>query len=83
MLNRFPFIFYNIHRCIGGDRKISPERISDVISLHQPVVVALQEVDCGQVRPAMYDQAGISIPSPPRQSSGCWKEGSGMSKRRK
>ena len=59
MLNRLRIITYNIHRCIGGDRKISPERISDVITVHQPDVVALQEVDYGQVRPALYDQAAI------------------------
>ncbi len=59
MPNRLRIITYNIHRCIGGDRKTSPERISDVISVHQPDVVALQEVDYGQVRPALYDQAAI------------------------
>jgi len=52
-------ITYNIHRCIGGDRKISPKRISEVIAGHQPDVVALQEVDFGQMRPAQYDQATI------------------------
>lgn len=50
---------YNIHRCIGMDRKVSPKRISDVIAAHQPDVVALQEVDCGDARPASYDQAAI------------------------
>jgi endonuclease/exonuclease/phosphatase family metal-dependent hydrolase len=59
MLNRLRIITYNIHRCIGRDRKISPERISDVITVHQPDVVALQEVDYGQVRPTLYDQAAI------------------------
>lgn len=59
MPNSLRIITYNIHRCIGGDRKLSPERISDVIAGHQPDVVALQEVDCGQVRPALYDQAAI------------------------
>jgi endonuclease/exonuclease/phosphatase family metal-dependent hydrolase len=59
MPNNLRIITYNIHRCIGGDRKISPERISDVIAVHQPDVVALQEVDYGQVRPALYDQAAI------------------------
>ena len=29
-------ITYNIHRCIGGDHKISPERISDIIAGLQP-----------------------------------------------
>ena len=36
---------YNIHRCIGVDGKISPERIARVIARHDPDVVALQEVD--------------------------------------
>jgi endonuclease/exonuclease/phosphatase family metal-dependent hydrolase len=59
MSNRLRVITYNIHRCIGGDHKISPERISEVIAVHQPDVVALQEVDHGQVRPSLYDQATI------------------------
>jgi endonuclease/exonuclease/phosphatase family metal-dependent hydrolase len=59
MPNNLRIITYNIHRSIGGDRKLSPERISDVIVAHRPDIVALQEVDCGQVRPALYDQAAI------------------------
>jgi len=59
MPNRLRIITYNIHRCIGRDRKISPERIAEVISSHQPDVVALQEVDFGQERPSSYDQAAI------------------------
>jgi endonuclease/exonuclease/phosphatase family metal-dependent hydrolase len=61
MLNRLRIMPYNIHRCIGGDRMISPERISDVITVYQPDVVALQEVDYGQVRPTLYDQAAIIL----------------------
>jgi endonuclease/exonuclease/phosphatase family metal-dependent hydrolase len=52
-------ITYNIHHCVGVDRKISPERISEVIAVHNPDVVALQEVDYGQARPTSYDQAAI------------------------
>jgi endonuclease/exonuclease/phosphatase family metal-dependent hydrolase len=59
MSNRLRIITYNIHRCIGGDHKLSPERIAAVIAANQPDIVALQEVDCGQVRPAVYDQAAI------------------------
>lgn len=59
MANRLHIVTYNIHRCIGGDRRVSPERISDVISAHQPDIVALQEVDFGQVRPARYDQTAL------------------------
>ena len=59
MPDRLRIITYNIHRSKGGDRKISPERISEVIAVHHPDIIALQEVDCGQVRPALYDQAAI------------------------
>jgi endonuclease/exonuclease/phosphatase family metal-dependent hydrolase len=59
MPNSLRIITYNIHRSIGGDHKLSPERISDVIAAHRPDIVALQEVDCGQVRPSLYDQAAI------------------------
>ena len=59
MPNSLRIITYNIHRCIGRDHKLSPERISDVIAAHWPDIVALQEVDCGQVRPALYDQAAL------------------------
>jgi len=57
--NRLRIITYNIHRCIGADREISPERIANVIAVHHPDIVALQEVDCGQMRPTLYDQAAI------------------------
>jgi len=59
MPSSLSIITYNIHRCIGGDRKISPGRISDVICAHQPDIVALQEVDYGGFRPALYDQTAI------------------------
>jgi endonuclease/exonuclease/phosphatase family metal-dependent hydrolase len=59
MSNRLRIITYNIHRSIGVDRKIVPDRIADVIAVHQPDVVALQEVDFGPARPTMYDQASI------------------------
>ncbi len=57
MPNCLRIITYNIHRCLGVDRRISPERISDVIAVHQPDVLALQEVDFGLVRPTRDDQA--------------------------
>lgn len=59
MSKRLRIITYNIHRSIGVDRKIAPDRIADVIAVHQPDVVALQEVDFGQARPTQYDQASI------------------------
>ncbi len=49
---------YNVHRCTGLDRKTSTGRIAEVIAAYRPDVVALQEIDCGQVRPSTTDQAG-------------------------
>lgn len=37
---------YNIHKCIGIDRRYSPERIADVLKEIDADVVALQEVVC-------------------------------------
>jgi len=59
MGNQLNIITYNIHRCVGLDRKILPERISSVIAPHNPDILALQEVDYGQARPTRYDQAAI------------------------
>ena len=56
-MNDLRIMTYNIHRCIGMDGKVSSERIADVIAGQRPDVVALQEVDCGQSRPAQHDQA--------------------------
>lgn len=56
-MNDLRIMTYNIHRCIGVDRKVSPERIAEVIAGQGPDIVALQEVDCGQSRPAQHDQA--------------------------
>lgn len=38
---------YNVHRCVGSDRRCSPERIAAVIAELDVDVLALQEVDCG------------------------------------
>ncbi|MEC5324019.1 endonuclease/exonuclease/phosphatase family protein [Aurantimonas sp. A3-2-R12] len=48
---------YNIHRCIGTDRKLSPERIAEVIAECNADIVALQEVDVGRRRTGAADQA--------------------------
>ena len=44
---------YNVHRCIGADRRCAPERIASVIADLDVDVLALQEVDCG------YHVAGV------------------------
>ena len=37
---------YNIHKCVGLDRKFSPERIAEVLSEIDADIIALQEVLC-------------------------------------
>ena len=41
---------YNVHRCVGTDRRLSLSHIADVIAQHDPDVVALQELDIGHKR---------------------------------
>lgn len=41
---------WNIHRCIGLDRRFAPERVIETIKYYQPDVVFLQEVDRGVAR---------------------------------
>jgi endonuclease/exonuclease/phosphatase family metal-dependent hydrolase len=50
---------YNVHRCIGVDRRLAPERIADVIQQARADVVALQEVDACRPRTRGVDQAGV------------------------
>lgn len=48
---------YNVHSCIGTDRKHDPARIADVIAECQPDVIALQELDVRRARTKGVDQA--------------------------
>lgn len=48
---------YNVHRCVGTDRKLDVERVAEVIAAEQPDVVALQELDVGRMRTRSVDQA--------------------------
>ncbi len=50
---------YNIHSCIGMDKKVDLERIARVIGHAAPDIVALQEVDNGLPRTYHQDQAGM------------------------
>jgi endonuclease/exonuclease/phosphatase family metal-dependent hydrolase len=50
---------YNVHRWLGTDRKIDPERIGDVIASCEPDIVALQEVRVGKIDKGRADQAAI------------------------
>lgn len=48
---------YNVHRCVGTDRRLDVGRIAEVIAAHSPDIVALQEVDVGRARTRGVDQA--------------------------
>jgi endonuclease/exonuclease/phosphatase family metal-dependent hydrolase len=41
---------YNVHRCVGVDRRHSPERVAEVIQSHKPDIVAVQELEVGHKR---------------------------------
>ncbi|AXA42691.1 endonuclease/exonuclease/phosphatase family protein (plasmid) [Rhizobium leguminosarum] len=48
---------YNVHSCIGSDRKLDPGRIASVIADAEADIVALQEVDVLRRRTGGVDQA--------------------------
>jgi endonuclease/exonuclease/phosphatase family metal-dependent hydrolase len=48
---------YNVHRCVGADRRLDVGRIADVIAALEPDIVALQELDVGRARTDGVDQA--------------------------
>lgn len=50
---------YNVHSCIGLDRRCSPHRISEIIARFKPDIVALQELDIGRMRTQSYNQVRI------------------------
>lgn len=48
---------YNVHRCVGTDRRLDVARVADVIAAEEPDIVALQELDMLRARTNMVDQA--------------------------
>ena len=50
---------YNVHRCRGTDRRLSPDRIAEVIARCRPDIVALQELDIGRARTGRVNQANV------------------------
>lgn len=48
---------YNVHRCVGTDKRLDVERIAEVIDAMNPDVVCLQELDVGRQRTRGVDQA--------------------------
>jgi endonuclease/exonuclease/phosphatase family metal-dependent hydrolase len=48
---------YNVHGCVGTDRRLDETRIAQVIAEYDPDVVALQELDVARSRSRLTDQA--------------------------
>jgi endonuclease/exonuclease/phosphatase family metal-dependent hydrolase len=48
---------YNVHRCVGVDRKLDLERVASVIAAARCDIVCLQELDVGRRRTKGVDQA--------------------------
>jgi endonuclease/exonuclease/phosphatase family metal-dependent hydrolase len=48
---------YNVHRCVGVDRRLDVGRVAAVIAELRPDIVALQELDVGRARTGNVDQA--------------------------
>ena len=51
-------VTYNVHRCVGQDRRLDVERIAAVLGDLDADVVCLQELDVGRARTEHADQAG-------------------------
>lgn len=50
-------VTYNVHRCVGTDRRLDVGRIAAVLAALNPDIVALQELDVGRRRTGGVDQA--------------------------
>jgi endonuclease/exonuclease/phosphatase family metal-dependent hydrolase len=50
-------VTYNVHRCVGNDRRLDVGRVAAVLAQLNPDIVALQELDVGRRRTGGVDQA--------------------------
>jgi len=50
-------VTYNVHRCVGADRRLDVARVAAVLAALNPDIVALQELDVGRRRTNHVDQA--------------------------
>jgi endonuclease/exonuclease/phosphatase family metal-dependent hydrolase len=50
-------VTYNVHRCVGNDRRLDVGRVAQVLAELKPDIVALQELDVGRKRTGHVDQA--------------------------
>ena len=51
-------VTYNVHRCVGVDKRLDVDRIAGVIAELEPDIVCLQELDVKRARTGGVDQAG-------------------------
>ena len=56
-VKRLRIATYNIHKCVGLDRRLRPERIVEVLREIDADIIALQEVHCLQGSEDQHDQA--------------------------
>ena len=56
---RLRVMTYNVHGCVGTDRRLDPGRIAAVIAHYAPDIVAVQELDAGRARSGRVDQAHL------------------------
>jgi endonuclease/exonuclease/phosphatase family metal-dependent hydrolase len=49
-------VTYNVHRCVGTDRRLDVARVAEVLARLEPDIVALQELDVGRRRTNRVDQ---------------------------
>lgn len=52
-------VTWNVHRCVGTDRRLDVDRIAAALAQLNPDIVALQELDVGRRRTNHVDQAHI------------------------
>lgn len=52
-------VTYNVHRCVGVDKRLDVERVAEVIAELDPDIVCLQELDVGRARTNGVDQAAV------------------------
>jgi endonuclease/exonuclease/phosphatase family metal-dependent hydrolase len=55
--DKFRIVTYNVHKCVGVDRRLNPARIVSVLKEINADILALQEVLCVQGRDSQSDQA--------------------------
>jgi endonuclease/exonuclease/phosphatase family metal-dependent hydrolase len=56
---RLRIMTYNVHRCVGRDGILAPERIVRAIAHYRPDIVALQELDVNRPRTRSANQASM------------------------